>query len=56
MAFALAYEHIIVTHEVPSSTVKRIKIPNACVGLGIKFMTPYEMLRHEQARFILGEV
>ena len=30
------------------------KIPNACVGLGIKCMTPFAMLRHERARFVLG--
>lgn len=24
------------------------------IGLGIKFMTPYEMLRSERARFVLG--
>ena len=26
----------------------------ACIGLGIKCMTPYEMLRRERARFVLG--
>jgi len=31
----------------------QIKIPNACVGLGIKFMSPYQMLRRERARFVL---
>lgn len=29
-------------------------IPDACIGLRIKFMTPYEMLRRERARFVLG--
>ena len=43
-----------VTHEVPSISTRRIKIPNACMGLSIQFMTPYEMLRREQARFVLG--
>jgi hypothetical protein len=27
---------------------------DACIGLGIKCMTPFEMLHLEQARFILG--
>jgi hypothetical protein len=27
---------------------------DACIGLGIKCMTPFEMLRRERARFILG--
>lgn len=51
---ALGHDFIIVTHEVPDGAKKRIKIPNACVGLGIKFMNPYEMLRREKARFVLG--
>ncbi len=52
---ALAHKFTIVTHEVPANSTKKIKIPNACIGLGIKFMSPYEMLRHEKARFILGK-
>ncbi len=51
---ALAHAHTIVTHEIASNSTKRIKIPSACVGLNIKCMTPYEMLRRERARFILG--
>jgi Domain of unknown function (DUF4411) len=54
VAHALAHRHTVVTHEIASASTKRIKIPNACIGLNVKFMTPYEMLRHERARFILG--
>ena len=54
VAAALAGHHTVVTHEVASPTLKRIKIPNVCVGLGVDFMTPYQMLRREQARFVLG--
>jgi hypothetical protein len=54
VAQALAGRHIVVTHEVPSASTWKIKIPDACIGLGIKFMTPYEMLRAERARFVLG--
>ncbi len=54
VAHALAHKQTLVTHEVASTSTKRIKIPNACIGLGIKFMTPFEMLRHERARFVLG--
>jgi hypothetical protein len=54
VAHALAHGHTVVTHEIASASTKRIKIPNACIGLNVKFMTPYEMLRHERARFILG--
>jgi len=34
--------------------VRKIKIPDACIGLGIKCMTPFAMLRRERARFVLG--
>ena len=54
VAHALAHGHAVVTHEVPSPSVKKIKIPNVCIGLGVKCMTPYEMLRVERARFVLG--
>ena len=54
VAHALAHGHTVVTHEVASASTKRIKIPNACIGVGLKFVTPYEMLRHERARFVLG--
>lgn len=54
IAYALAHGHIVVTHEIVKATVKKIQIPNVCIGLKIKCMTPFEMLRHERARFILG--
>ena len=34
---------------------RRIKLPNVCAGLGLRCMNPYEMLRLENARFVLGE-
>lgn len=54
VAQALAHGHTVVTHEVPAASTKKIKIPNACISLGIKCMNPYEMLRLERARFVLG--
>jgi hypothetical protein len=54
VAQAYAAGHTVVTHEVPSASTRRIKIPDACIGLGIKCMTPFEMLRRERARFVLG--
>lgn len=42
------------THEVPADTARKVKIPNACIGLGVSCMNPYEMLRRERARFVLG--
>ena len=54
LAQALAHGFTIVTHEVPSESTRKIKIPNACIGLGIACLSPYEMLRRERARFVLG--
>ena len=54
VAQAHAESHTVVTHEVPAASLRRIKIPDACIGLGIKCMTPFEMLRRERARFVLG--
>jgi hypothetical protein len=53
IAFSFAHQHIVVTHEVPSPSVRKIKIPNVCIGLGIKCISPYDMLRKEKARFTL---
>jgi len=33
--------------------VNRIKIPDACIGMNVKSMSPFEMLRLERARFVL---
>ncbi|MBI1290460.1 DUF4411 family protein [bacterium] len=54
VAQALQGSHILVTHEHPRNSRKIIKIPDACLGLGVKFMTPFDMLRAEKARFVLG--
>lgn len=54
VAHALAHGYTVVTHEVPSEGVKKIKIPNACIGVGVACVSPYEMLRRERARFVLG--
>ena len=53
VAHALAHEYVVVTHEVPSDSVRKIKIPNACIGLGLTCVSPYEMLRRCRARFVL---
>ena len=54
VAYALAHGYTVVTHEIASPSTRKIKIPNACIDLKIKCVSPYEMLRKERARFILG--
>ncbi|MBF2759623.1 MAG: DUF4411 family protein [Ectothiorhodospiraceae bacterium AqS1] len=54
VSHALAYQLVVVTHEKPADTPNKVKISNICARLNIKVMTPFEMLRHERARFVLG--
>ena len=53
IAEAVARDHDVVTHEIPANSVNRVKIPNVCIGLGVKCLTPFEMLNVEHARFVL---
>lgn len=53
VSHAHAHGHTVVTHEVVDNAIKRIKIPNVCLGMGIPCINPFEMLRAEQARFVL---
>ena len=54
VAQAYAGQHAVVTHERASGSRRKIKIPDVCIGLDIKCVTPYEMLRNERACFVLG--
>ena len=54
VAHALARGHAVVTNEVPSGSLRRVKIPEPCIGLKVTCMAPHEMLRRERARFVLG--
>jgi hypothetical protein len=51
---ALALGYTVVTQELPSPSLKRIKVPDACVGLGVRCVSPFEMLRNQRARFVIG--
>jgi len=56
LAHAHAHGFILVTHEVPSDGTRQVKIPNVAIGMKVKCMSPFEMLRLERARFVLGRV
>ncbi len=53
---ALAGGHTVITHEKPENSVNRVKIPSVCVALKVKYMTPWQMLRAERARFVLQQL
>jgi hypothetical protein len=50
---ALALGYAVVTLEVPSGSLRKVKVPDACVGLGVRCVSPFAMLRNERARFVL---
>lgn len=54
VAHAHAHGHVVVTHEVIDNSRKRIKIPSACLALGVRYTSPFQMLRAENARFVLA--
>jgi len=56
VAQALAGKHTMITHEKAENSIHRVKIPNVCVGLNVKYTTPWQMLRAERARFVLEQL
>jgi len=54
VAHAHTQRHVVATHEVVAPSTKKIKIPNACIGVGVRYVTPFEMLRAEGARFVIA--
>ena len=56
IAHALSEGYEVVTHEKYDNSKKKVKIPQVCQGLNIKWTSTYEMLRREKARFVLDEI
>jgi hypothetical protein len=54
VAHALATGWRVVTHELASTSLKKVKVPDVCSALGVQVMSPFAMLRQERARFELG--
>lgn len=55
VAQALAGGHTVVTLEKPATTPskRKIKVPDACAGVSVKCMTPYEVMRLRGVRLVL---
>ena len=53
VAHAHAHGLVVVTHELVGNSARNLKIPNACVQMGVSYVNPFEMLRIERARFVL---
>lgn len=56
VAQALAGGHTVVTLEKPATTPsrKRIKVPDACAGVGVRCMTPFATMRLMGVRLVLA--
>ena len=56
VAQALAGQHTVVTLEKPATTPskRKIKVPDACAGVSVKCMTPYEVMRLRSVRLVLA--
>jgi len=50
---ALAGRHTVVTHERPENSIHIVKVPDVCLGLNLRYINPFDMLRKERARFVL---
>lgn len=55
VAHALARGYTVVTHETSQPESKRrIKLPDACMGVGAAWTSPYQLLEDEGATFVLA--
>jgi hypothetical protein len=54
VAYAKAYGLAVVTHEVLSNGVKRVKIPNVCDQFGVEYFDTFDMLEDLKGNLILG--
>ena len=54
IAQALADNRRVITHEIPGNSRKRVKIPNVCNAFRVKYLSLFDMLRNEKAKFVLA--
>lgn len=50
-AEALASGLVLVTYETPSNSLKKVKIPNVCDGLGVRYIDGFDFMRTQGFRF-----
>ena len=55
VAHALAHKYVVVTQEKHApAAIHSIKIPTICLALDVECVDTFQLLRREQARFVLG--
>lgn len=55
VAYAKVNGLAVVTHEVPSSGIKRVKIPNVCDQFGVEYYDTFDMLEDLKGNLVLGK-
>jgi hypothetical protein len=53
VAHAHAHDHIVVTHERSENSRLRVKIPNACAGMNVECINPFQMLTDAGVKFVI---
>jgi Domain of unknown function (DUF4411) len=53
VAHAHAHNHTVVTHEVARNSRLIVKIPNACAGMNVQCINPFQMLSAAGVRFVV---
>jgi len=54
VAYAHAYNHTVVTHEIPGYGFD-VKIPNACKWMEVPVISPFQMLTDQKVKLVLSK-
>jgi hypothetical protein len=54
VAHAHAHDHVVVTHERAANSRLKVKIPDACAGMNVECINPFEMLSAVGVQFVLA--
>lgn len=55
IASAQTLGYVVVTHEQPGHSKKKIKIPDVCIAMDIRYLNTFQMLAQEDACFVLKD-
>lgn len=53
IAHAKAHRHVVVTNEADRDTKNKVKIPKVCKAFNVTYINTFQLLRSEDARFVL---
>lgn len=53
IAYAVAHQHTVVSHEIDGPSLRKVKIPAVCRALNVPYIRTFDMLRQEKVAFVL---